>query len=64
MSGLVLLAAEDVPTRDPGVPVVVIGHPRDEAGWHYVDNDNVAAGRAATQHLLAHGHPAHPAAGL
>ena len=25
-------------------------------GWHYVDNDNVAAGRAATQHLLAHGH--------
>ena len=22
----------------------------------YVDNDNVAAGRAATQHLLAHGH--------
>ena len=56
VSGLVLLAAEDVPTRDPGVPVVVIGHPRDEAGWHYVDNDNVAAGRAATQHLLAHGH--------
>ena len=43
VSGLVLLAAEDVPTRDPGVPVVVIGHPRDEAGWHYVDNDNVAA---------------------
>ena len=56
VSGLLLLAAEDVPTRDPGVPVVVIGHPRDEAGWHYVDNDNVAAGRAATQHLLAHGH--------
>lgn len=56
VSGLVLLAAEDVPTRDPGVPVVVIGHPRDEAGWHYVDNDNVAAGRAATQHLLAHRH--------
>ena len=55
-SGLILLAAEDAPTRDPGVPVVVIGHPREEAGWYYVDNDNVAAGRAGTEYLLSRGH--------
>lgn len=55
-SGLILLAAEDAPASEHGVPVVVIGHPMDEQHSCYVDNDNVRAGYEATRYLLAHGH--------
>lgn len=56
VSGLILLAAEDVPSEMADVPVVVIGHPREAAEWYSVDNNNVEAGRAAARYLLAHGH--------
>lgn len=56
VSGLVLLAAEDAPFLELGVPVVVVGHPTDADTWCYVDNNNVAAGYAATRYLLERGH--------
>ncbi len=55
--GLILLAAEDVPAADSaGLPVVTLGHPTNAESGYCVDNDNVDAGRAATQYLLDRGH--------
>lgn len=54
VSGLIRLAAENVPPRDDEVPVVVIGHPAQKCCA--VDNDNVGAGYEAARHLLSHGH--------
>ncbi len=55
--GLILLAAEDVPAADTaGLPVVTLGHPANDENGYYVDNDNIAAGKAATQYLLDRGH--------
>lgn len=57
VSGLVLLAAEDgAELGDVGVPTVTVGHPRGASLCHYVDNDNVEAGRFATDYLLQRGH--------
>lgn len=57
VSGLVSLAAEDRPkAEETDVPMVVIGHPNAADGYHYVDTDNVEAGRAATAYLVRHGH--------
>ncbi|MGM9891813.1 LacI family DNA-binding transcriptional regulator [Limosilactobacillus sp.] len=38
--------------RQQGLNFVVIGHPTANHPDRYVDNDNVAAGQAATQHML------------
>jgi len=55
--GLILLAAEDVPAADTaGLPIVTLGHPINAENGYYVDNDNVAAGKAATRYLLDRGH--------
>ncbi len=55
--GLILLAAEDAPAADSsGLPVVILGHPINAENSYYVDNDNIAAGKAATQYLLDRGH--------
>ena len=43
-------------TRRPGVPVVFLDRPPGGIEADTVLLDNVAAGRTATQHLLAHGH--------
>lgn len=40
---------------------VVIGHPTANHPDRYVDNDNVAAGQEATNHLLNHHQVSHPA---
>ena len=56
VSGLILLAAENAPTEDPGLPTVVLGHPTDPQNCCYVDNDNVRLGYEATRYLLNHGH--------
>lgn len=57
VAGLVMLAAEDGPTpEEAGVPMVVIGHPRDGSNCYHVDNNNVEAGRFATNFLLGKGH--------
>jgi len=36
-------------------PFVVLGHPVRDNQIHWVDNDNVAAGRVVTEYLLSHG---------
>jgi len=55
--GLIVLAAEDVPADDAaGLPVVTLGHPINAENAYYVDNDNVAAGKAAAQYLITRGH--------
>lgn len=55
--GLIVLAAEDVPADDAaGLPVVTLGHPINAENAYYVDNDNVAAGKAAAQYLISRGH--------
>ena len=36
-------------------PFVVLGHPTRDAEIHWVDNDNVAAGRVVTEYLLTRG---------
>jgi len=56
ISGLVLLAAEDAPSENPGVPMVIIGHPADADTPYCVDNDNILAGRQAVQYLTQRGH--------
>ncbi len=60
VSGLILLAAQDSPMEEllpsQALPVVEIGHPPQAENRYYVDNDNVKAGYAATQYLLARGH--------
>ncbi|MDD3335993.1 MAG: LacI family DNA-binding transcriptional regulator [Eubacteriales bacterium] len=57
VSGLVLLAAEDgAAAIDAGVPTVVIGRPRCWESCYCVDNDNVEAGREATDYLIRLGH--------
>ncbi|WP_283583909.1 LacI family DNA-binding transcriptional regulator [Limosilactobacillus difficilis] len=60
---LVFYAIEDDPVtaylRDAGLNYVVIGHPNHEDQDRFVDSDNVAAGRAATERILKLGihHP-------
>lgn len=56
VSGLILLAAEDAPAAQVDMPTVVVGHPVNAQSCPYADNDNVQAGFAAAQHLLAKGH--------
>ncbi|MEG2207209.1 MAG: LacI family DNA-binding transcriptional regulator [Clostridia bacterium] len=56
VSGLIVLAAEDNPEEETRLPVVVIGRAKNGAAIGSVDNDNVAAGRAATRYLLERGH--------
>lgn len=57
VSGVVLLAAEDGPAaQGVSVPLVVVGHPKGIEDCCYVDNDNVEAGRAATDYLIRRGH--------
>lgn len=55
--GLIVLAAEAVPAaHTAGLPVVTLGHPANAENGYYVDNDNIAAGQAATRYLLERGH--------
>lgn len=56
VSGLVLLAAEDVPAERLSVPVVLVGRPPHECIRLSVDNNNVEAGYQAAQYLLDRGH--------
>lgn len=56
VSGLVYLAGENIPTSGEQLATVVIGRTRDANGTYSVDNDNVALGRAAAEHLIALGH--------
>lgn len=60
VSGLLLLAARDDSPEDQllcqNLPVVEIGHPKDDAHRYYVDNNNIQAGYAATRYLLERGH--------
>lgn len=57
VSGLVLLTAEDgAAAQGAGVPLVVVGHPKNAEACRYVDNNNVEAGRYATDYLIRHGH--------
>jgi len=56
IGGLVLLAAEDAPAQNVGVPMVVIGHPANAETPYYVDNDNIRAGRHAVHYLTHRGH--------
>lgn len=57
VSGLVLLTAEDgAAAQGADVPLVVIGHPKNAETCPYVDNDNVEAGRYATDYLIRRGH--------
>ncbi|MDD2649014.1 MAG: LacI family DNA-binding transcriptional regulator [Eubacteriales bacterium] len=58
--GMILLSApvDDIPAealREAGLPFVEIGHPSDRSG-NWVDNDNVLAGREATETLIRKGH--------
>jgi DNA-binding LacI/PurR family transcriptional regulator len=50
------LTAADVAAATDAVPVVVLGEWAHPAGVPYVGVDNVAAARAATEHLLGLGH--------
>lgn len=43
--------------RDQGLNYVVIGHPRGQLNERFVDNDNVAAGQAATDYIINQYHP-------
>lgn len=43
--------------REEGLNYVVIGHPQDVHDERFVDNDNVAAGEAATNYIIDHYHP-------
>lgn len=56
VGGLIVLAAEDCPDEEAGVPVVIIGRPLDMQSCDSVDTDNVRAGREATRYLLERGH--------
>lgn len=56
VSGLILLAAEDVPAEPLGVPVVLVGRPPHESIHLSVDNNNVKAGYQAARYLLDMGH--------
>ena len=56
VSGLILLAAEDVPAERLSVPVVLVGRPPHECIRLSVDNNNVEAGYQAARYLLDRGH--------
>ena len=60
---LVLYTVKDDPItnylRQNNLNFVVIGHP-DKAQDRFVDNDNVAAGQAATDYLMDHQETSHP----
>lgn len=56
VSGLILLAAEDCPEENAGVPMVTIGRHGQSAAGDYVDTDNVGAGYAAARYMLERGH--------
>lgn len=56
VSGLILLAAQDAPAGQLGVPTVVVGHPSGDHTPYYVDNNNVEAGRQAAEYLIRYGH--------
>lgn len=43
--------------REQGLNYVVIGHPQDPHNERFVDNDNVAAGKAATDYIVSHYQP-------
>lgn len=47
--------------RENNLNFVVIGHPTDHVPDRFVDNDNVTAGKAATEHLLENYRLTHPA---
>ncbi len=56
ISGLVLLAAEDEPTEELGVPTVVVGRPLKSQSPFFVDTDNVKLGQEAVRYLTRRGH--------
>lgn len=62
---LVFYAMKDDPVtaylRENNLNFVVIGHPADDHPDRFVDNDNVAAGQAATEYLIQDYHVKHPA---
>ena len=47
--------------RQNNLNFVIIGHPMDQYPDRFVDNDNIAAGKAATEQLLKTHHLTHPA---
>lgn len=61
---LVFYTREDDPVtaylREHDLNFVVIGHPTSNHPDRYVDNDNVAAGREATNYLIEHQHVKQP----
>ena len=61
ISGLLLLAPPNAATEAllsaQALPVVTLGQPQSGEGHCYVDNNNEAAGYAATRYLLDRGHP-------
>ncbi len=43
--------------REQGLNYVVVGHPQDPHNERFVDNDNVAAGKAAADYIVSHYQP-------